>query len=527
MSRYESISLGLLLVLAAFIYTTNIDSPFLQHMQSQGTLYGQLARNFLTYGYNTLRFGPSFCSGPLEYYKDHHHYYHSVHPFLPIYCISLSFWIFGVCEWALTLPFIIFALAGIALFHHLARYVLTPKAALIATVIFALNPMYAYMSVVTVHQVGTLFFALAAVYLYLRWVDNRKIWYLLGVGVSMLFACNMDWPGYYTGALLFVYHLFVVRQRVPQAWIFLVINLVIFGLYLVHLYILDPQGLTAINRLFEAGQMRSIFNLDFTPPQYVYRELREIGLYFTIPVVLMAAVGFLRILFTPKTKQTALILCLMILGLDELTFIQICYEHDYYSYYLVVSLCLLAVDGWGYMFQKLGRRGIAILFSFILLAGFLIQSTLVLRNRYYKVGAYEFYYKMAGAIRNRTLYRDKVLILLENIIYYTPFYADRYYMTYDPKAQMLLETNMGRFIPGITLDKLKELLQENKIGFKYAVTTTKELVLPEVSFLRGLPDHILRKFYIEVGDPSPLYLFLKQRYPCEAFGGFLFFLLGS
>lgn len=51
MTKRELAFLGLLLVLACFVYTTNIDSAFLQHMESQGTLYGQLAKNFLTYGY--------------------------------------------------------------------------------------------------------------------------------------------------------------------------------------------------------------------------------------------------------------------------------------------------------------------------------------------------------------------------------------------------------------------------------------------------------------------------------------------
>jgi 4-amino-4-deoxy-L-arabinose transferase-like glycosyltransferase len=240
-----------------------------------------------------------------------------------------------------TLPFVLFALAGVVLFHRLARYLFSPGPALIATTIFALNPMYAYMSIVTVHQVGTLFFILAAIHFYLRWRKNRSSWYFLGIVLSMLLACNMDWPGYYAAVLLFVYHFFVVKKQRWQAWTFLATNIVIFGLYLLHLYILDPQDLTAIKRLFAAGQSRSLSNLDFGPLQYIYRELREIGLYFTLPVALMAAVGLIHILFTPKTSKTSLILCLMIIGLDELTFIQICYEHDYYSYYLVASLVYL------------------------------------------------------------------------------------------------------------------------------------------------------------------------------------------
>jgi hypothetical protein len=130
---------------------------------------------------------------------------------------------------------------------------------------------------------------------------------------------------------------------------------------------------------------------------------------------------------------------------------------------------------------------------------------------------------MAHAIRNKTNYNDKILIVLENIIYYTPFYADRYFMTYDPEAQKLQETNMGKFISDVTFDRFKEFLQNNEKGFKYVFTTTKDLVVSEVSFFQGLPDHVLRKFYIEVGDPTPLFQFLKQHYPCEPFQGFLFF----
>lgn len=537
MRKNEIVFLVITLIIVCIVNLINVTSPFLYHNESPGTQYGITGRSLVNYDILKLKFAPLFMSGPITYYDDYRKYYRSDHPFIPSLLTYISFKLFGVHEWSIRIVFILFALCGVALFYILIRKLIGITNAMFGTAIFAFNPMYVYHSSVTVHQITPLVFILLAFYFYFLWRESKRVKYYIGILISIFLACNMDWPGYYIAMVLFVYHFFVEKRNKIWAIFFIVANIIIFGIYLLHLYILDPSGLNPIKNLLSVGKSRSFLSHHFSFTDYILREFKEFAIYFTVPVIILSVIWLIKIILSKRSKLDYFILATSLLGLDEIFFLDLCYEHDYCSYQLVVFFTLAAVAGLIFLKEQLFRwkkaMGIAVIVIFA--SGFIVQSAVILHNRFTKIGAWEFYYKMAQAISEKTDYKDKIIMACHNVPWYTPFYADRYFNAYNPVEETLLETSISKPITGIDINKFKDFISKNEKGFKWVITTSNDLVLETVPFFQKIKqdskseedfNSILRKFYVETkGSESELYKFLDANYTKEIYKGFIFFKL--
>lgn len=396
--------------------------------------------------------------------------------------------------------------------------------------------MYAYMSIVSPVHILTLFFTMLAFYFYLLWRESKHIRYYIGILFSIFLACNMDWCGYYAAVVLFVYHFFVEKTNRIWAIFFIVANIIILGIFLFHLYLLDPVGLYPLKTFFTA-EKRFIIYTPFSLFDYIKSEFREIAIYFTVSIIALSVLWFIKIIFFKRDKLDYFILFTLLLGLDEILFPIACYPHFYCTHPLVVFFSLSAICGLAFLKEQLFKRikVIGIIVIILLVSGFLIQSTVVLYRRFTKVMYYEFHYKMAKAILEKTTYNDKIIIVVYNLPWHTPFYADRYFLTYNFKEQFLIETYTSKQIEGIDLNNLKDFILRNEKGFKWVITTNDELVADTVQYFQKIKsglsktefNSLLREFYnIEIkGNESELYKFLDANYSKEIYKGFIFFKL--
>src|SRR5205823_8080940 len=98
-----------------------------------------------------------------------------------------------------------------------------------------------------------------------------------------------------------------------------------------HLYLVDPDRGPLVRRFFAAGAQRSAQGLP-NPLAFGVGELRELGLYFTIGMAVLAVVGMRRL---PRR-----VWLLALLGLDEVLFMRWAHVHDYLTYPLVAFAAL-------------------------------------------------------------------------------------------------------------------------------------------------------------------------------------------
>ena len=152
-SPWKRLLWAALFLIAAALYSTNLNDPFVHMVESNGTQYGFLARNVLKFAG-----APLDISGPTrDAYPDARtHAYVNRPPGVP-YMIAASMTLLGDREAAVRTVPILFALGSLGIFALLARRLLSGNAVLLATVLLAFTPMFAYFSVASVHQAPTLF----------------------------------------------------------------------------------------------------------------------------------------------------------------------------------------------------------------------------------------------------------------------------------------------------------------------------------------------------------------------------------
>lgn len=525
--RSELLFCGGLVLLLVLLQSIGISRPFLRQHESNGTEFGKHARNHLKFGLGKTVGLMLDVSGPrLEAYDNYREHFYSNHPPLSSLLLCGAFVLFGVSETTFRAFLIVLSVIALLLFRRLASRLLSPPSDRIATAVFACLPMFVFYSIVTCLQVVALIGVLSAFLFYLRWLESGRAWNYAGIAASMLFACYSSWEGYYIAPALLVAD-FWRGGKVRGALLGLLgANLLIFGLYLLHLWSADPSHLTPVKSLLSAGASRSSLQ---GPPliPYVVGEFRELALLFTLPVLGLAACWIVFLFRAPRAESDGLIAGAILLGLHELVFARLASQHEYYSYFLTVFAALATASGYSRLRSWIEprSRGAALAASALLLVAFVGQASWILERRLSREGGYEFYHRLGVAIREVVPENERVFILTDNIPFYTPFYGDRASVWYDASTRTILTENTGPRRGDISEDGLLHLLRENPEHLDWAVTAEKGVTVPAIPWLQSLEDLQLEAFGVET-RLTPRRELLEQRCgPPRIHGGFLFWKL--
>lgn len=492
-----------------------ITMPFVRHRESSMTEQAKLARNFNKFGLATLKFGPLDVSGPsLENYDNWRQYYLSNRQVLPLMIFAGDFAVFGVNEWSMRLVLILVGIGSIMTFYFISRRLLPPVLGeradifvLVAVAAYTLNTSFWYFSTVANVYSMTLLAIQGCLLCYLRWITLPTRWRFLTVAITFFIACNVGWPAYYLGVVFAVHSMFILKRGFLHSSTFLLLPICFFCVHLLHIYLLDTAGGSIISRMGGIVLERS----SLAGPgffEYITGEGREIALYFGLAVCFFSVVGVWKCLKSPG-REASLILLLILVGLEEVLFARWAHNHDYFSYVLNPFFALTATVGVSLvcaLFQgKFLEKCIVPLFLLLEIA----QSTYFTHSRYTRVGAYRFYYELAGAMNSVTSSSDRILVLTDNLQLYTPFYSDRYTVTYSWKdktlsaeCRVLLQGNVGN-------QELIDVIRKNKFKMNWIVIADWEYSRLNQSFLRSLPDSLLPDFGVLRSD-SEIVTCLKE-----------------
>lgn len=149
----------------------------------------------------------------------------------PVYpwLTALTYKIFGQHEFLGRVLSYIFSLLTLIFFFQLARYLLPPVAALIASLFFALSPITIYIATSLQPEAMMFMFYVLAAYAFIRWheEDNEKFFWLAcgATTMAMLSKAPAAHIGLFFGFLIWKKHgLSALRQG--KLWIFAAITLV-------------------------------------------------------------------------------------------------------------------------------------------------------------------------------------------------------------------------------------------------------------------------------------------------------------
>jgi hypothetical protein len=512
-----------LCLLLVGVQSVGLTRPFVRHHESVATEFSKHARNHLKFGLGTT-FGLRLdVSGPdLAAYPEYRTFFYPDHPPLPALLLAGVFAVAGPGEVPFRLMLMGFSLAALLLFRAMARRLLPAPWDLAATAFFAFVPAFAFYSIVTCLQVTCLAGVLAALLSYLRWRDSGRRADYAGILGGIAFAGLCAWPGYYVALVVLAAH---VRSGRPggRAVAFLpVFNLLLFGAYCAWLWAADPAGLDPLRQLVSVALDRSTLRGP-APVAYALGEARELALMFTLPVLALAGLGVVQARGRTPSGDGRFIAATALLGLDEVVFARVASGHEYFSYPLAVFLALAAGAGLAWAAPRLGRRAPLAAAAALLL--FAAQAGWTLQRRLTGEGGYVFYHRLGLALDGAVEPRQKVLVLTDNSAFYTPFYGDRYAVTFFPREGELLVENSGGRRPGVAAADVERMLVDGTHGLDVAVTARKDVTVPAIPWLRRLDDAQLRAFGVETG-PTPWAALLERLCgPPRVHGGFLFWTL--
>lgn len=303
-SGIRMLLVALILVSGALLRAQHVTDPWMGgHNGWGGAFYGNIARNFVKYGYLQTRFAPVTNGGVVtpERFTLYYHY-----PPLMVGSVSLSYLVFGIHEWSARLVPWVFSVGLMGLVYLVVRTTAAPGAALVALLFMAVIPGEIYYgSHVEYYSSPALFFSLLAVYGYLRWLGTGTTLGLAAVGV--LFGCLTSWYTYF--AVLAIVADWYVRgrhaglARLRGVWVLPACAFVVFLLFLLHRQWALAGRAEVLGTLSEMLATRLTWNYTPAPGApsmsiggiWLAHAWHLIGLYgLLLGLVAVWAAGFLR-----------------------------------------------------------------------------------------------------------------------------------------------------------------------------------------------------------------------------------------
>lgn len=315
-----------IIILAALILSINLNRPFYGYHDWNGITYGQIARNYLRYGYATTKLAQVEnlpVVSPQDFRYDTH--------FPPAFTIitSLFMRVFGDSHASIRLPAIIASLFSLYLIYRLTLSITASEAAaLSATIIALFTPIFLYFGKNSVHEIFIFPFLLLNTILFHLCITHRQTHHFYLFILTIFTSLLIGWPSYYFPFAAALLGLILTKQK--RYLLLGALPFIAFTIFLLHHYIVTGELFGS--ELFTIIKYR--LNIDplsakysFTLSQFVTKFFLFSRNMFTLPLIITSALG---LIFVPKYRP---ILILLAMGLiHPLLFQNAGYLHDYLQF---------------------------------------------------------------------------------------------------------------------------------------------------------------------------------------------------
>jgi 4-amino-4-deoxy-L-arabinose transferase-like glycosyltransferase len=286
----------------------------------------------------------------------------SHHPPLLSLTVAASYAVFGIHEAAARGVILFFSALNVLLLYWSVRLLIGKATALPSAVIFALLPLQIVYSTKVNFEPMVLTYVLAMLVAYGYWL--RRPGWLLFLPMAILFCLGtmVDWGAYYIGGILPAFHFLnrlYCREEIRSAdytlWVLSLLGLLMFALFIGHLYFVDPK---LVGDLRDLAAQRSGMHegLDdaaggFSNFSLLERTVSRSALLFTLPALALGVTGLLlsvaKLAGSPRGSQRGaqFVLLFWALGLSHfLIFRHVYWVHEFLVHTLMAPVAVSA--GW-------------------------------------------------------------------------------------------------------------------------------------------------------------------------------------
>jgi hypothetical protein len=367
------LTLALILILATVLGCYRIAEPAWDDTHGRAPLdgfqgsivieYGQIARNYLKFGYLRTKLGQTTNHGWVE--PSEPFQYRFDHPPLSPWLISVSFRLFGIHEWSARLVYVLSSLAILLLTFLLTHRLARDRTALLASLLLSLTPMYIYYSKMPDKHFLATFFSLLTFFFYYCWTETGKGGHYFGMYVSFVLGALSDWVTYFViPPLLLHYIAYEYRKTRDLKFVFsfAILPFILFGAHLGWAYLLE--GKEALKGLLDLFLFRSISagsrhgQLAFTWWDFYAIGYTRFKLFLTPTVGLLSTVGSITLatgLFRKgSSRRNAFVLALFLFGFSHnLLFHNRVFVHDYIMlFHLLPFFAIAAALGAEFIIER-------------------------------------------------------------------------------------------------------------------------------------------------------------------------------
>ncbi|HXN08388.1 MAG TPA: glycosyltransferase family 39 protein [Candidatus Acidoferrales bacterium] len=228
MTRAPGFALALIVLLGLALRVYHVHNPILDHPAWRQGDEAAIARNFLELN-NNIFYPQTDYDGPPPNYVE-------LELQLVPYAAAQLYRLFGVHEIFARLIVIALSVTTIPLIYALGTAIYSRRAGLIAALLFAIAPGAVYYGRAIIPESGMIFFSVAALLFWWRWIDSRRLLDFSLAGACAMLACLAKPPALLIlGPMLALWFVRVRSLRGFSPYALIALCVVPLWLYLGHL----------------------------------------------------------------------------------------------------------------------------------------------------------------------------------------------------------------------------------------------------------------------------------------------------
>ena len=380
------------LLFLSWFLTLRFSEPWTNTVDFNGAVWTQAAHNLLQAGLGTTAGVPAvFYFGPPPIPASE---YYAHHPSLLHLEIALLIQLFGEHEWVARLLPVVCSLMSAILLWLLVKECAGPRAATLATTLFASLPMELHYGSMVNFEPCTLMWMLLGMLGLRRWeMTGKSYWCVLMVS-SLALAMFTAWLGYFLVLILCIHFTFFARNK-QRALSFLLLGIALFSVavFLFQIRWIKPEAWEDLAGAFRLRLGQKLSNGEgFTLHQWADRVGHSLLVHFPPLAWVLAGLGALRGWRSRQALPQDLLSAGN--GVNWLNWVSFCFFllsfvyvvgfknasfiHDYASFYFLVPLSIMGGVGLDGLAERISKaRGIsggafagnAVVLSILLLSG--------------------------------------------------------------------------------------------------------------------------------------------------------------
>ena len=432
--------IDVVIIIGAFtILSYSINLPYTGQHDWNSVMYANIARNHLRYGLLQTKLGMLTTYDRVT--PDLFGFFTHYPPLMPL-LLALSFFLFGITEWAGRLVPILSSVVMIYFLFKLAQSLWDTRTGILTGIFLVFSPMLLYYSKIPVHETVVLGFLAMTLWFYIRWLKSgsRQDYWLMFV--NLLLSQLTSWAGFYLSGYLPVHAIINSRSNLSKRKWFLtgifILAPVIFILHNLHVFWLE--GVKAQQSMFEVMLFR--LNIGATAKPYgltlssfIDRQAYWINLYFT-PIMITLSLIWLIVFISRRASRIKLalpesiIFLLLVFGFTHnLIFRHLAFIHDYMLIYALPFFALSSGVTLNWLYglaikkTRFAPAGILVILTTFILAG------LPLVKQLFHSGDNNPAYRLGLSLNQSTKSGDTIIITsIEFMRFYDiflRFYSDR------------------------------------------------------------------------------------------------------